>query len=144
MPNTAVHSEAWWIRKFTSFGFVYDEGMTSEVRAMAKLHNKDVAPNGKPYHGQHIWLHLMVFINPQVASLPQHHHLFHSEHGCYAGREKTKEGAFIGRPCGSVDSQKEETPLPEEFSPLKLTPEMDTKWEARVFLKEGGTIPQER
>ena len=113
--------------------------MTKELRDAAREHRSDVAPNGKTYKAQHMYLHLLVFINPQVASLPQHHHLFHSEHGCYGSRGK--DGSFIGRICGEGKAE-EETPLPKEWYPLELTPEMDTKWEERVFGKQEGVAPQ--
>ena len=113
--------------------------MTKELRDAAGATKNDLAPNEKTYQAQHIRLHLLVFINPQVASLPQHHHLFHSEHGCYGSR--AKDGSFIGRICGEGKAV-EETPLPEDWYPLKLTPEMDTKWEERVFPKQEGGAPQ--
>jgi hypothetical protein len=72
---------------------------------------------------------LQVFINPAVASLPEHAHLL-SEHGCY--KSKTQN-----RPCGTgmkkhIDT---ESKLPDSFLPLKITPDMDFAWEKLVFGK---------
>ena len=68
-----------------------------------------------------------VFINPAVASLPEHAHLL-AEHGCF--KSKTQN-----RPCGVGKKQLAETEskLPPEFLPLQITPEMDYAWEKLVF-----------
>lgn len=63
-------------------------------------------------------------INPAVASLPEHAHLF-PEFGCYAGRE---DGEIKHRECGTGRDGKLETALPSQFYPLKLTPQMDEDW----------------
>lgn len=80
-----VHFDDWWIRKYESYGFRYDKELTGKVRYIAQLEinrNNETAPNGEPYNAQHIWLSMKVFVNPVVASLPQHAHLF-PEHGWY-------------------------------------------------------------
>jgi hypothetical protein len=68
---------------------------------------------------------MKVFINPMVASLPEHAHLF-PEHGCYVGRDQPN------RPCGTGRGGDLETPLPKEYWPLELTPEMDSEWDTLV------------
>ena len=73
-----------------------------------------------------------MFINPVVASLPEHLHLF-AEDGCY--KEK-KAGKIVHRKCGfdgSTEEQATESKLPKSFQPLKLNREMDLAWEKLVF-----------
>jgi hypothetical protein len=107
---------------------VYSEKLTNAARQAASANKGDLAPNGKNYNAQHIWLHLLVFINPTVASLPQHHHIL-SEHGCYSG--KKEDGNYE---CGTKNNAKRvETPLPDDFLPLTLTTDMDAAWEKLVF-----------
>jgi Methyltransferase domain len=126
--HVEVHLDDWWIQKYESYGFRYDAKLTEKVRAIAsEEQNNDVlAPNGAKYNPQHIWLSMKVFINPAVASLPEHAHLF-PEHGCYGGRNSTH---VINRVCGTGnDEQKDvETPLPKELWPIELKPEMDDAW----------------
>jgi hypothetical protein len=66
---------------------------------------------------------MKVFINPIVAALPEHAHLF-PEHGCHTGK--------TNRICGTGRGGEIETPLPKEYWPLELTPEMDHAWETLV------------
>jgi len=74
--HVEVHDDQFWINKFTMFGFVYSEELTLRVRKLASLERrKGVAPNGMLMNAQHIWLTMVVFINPTVAALPQHSHL---------------------------------------------------------------------
>eukprot|EP00522_Entomoneis_paludosa_P014396 CAMPEP_0172460130 /NCGR_PEP_ID=MMETSP1065-20121228/35650_1 /TAXON_ID=265537 /ORGANISM="Amphiprora paludosa, Strain CCMP125" /LENGTH=54 /DNA_ID=CAMNT_0013215067 /DNA_START=9 /DNA_END=170 /DNA_ORIENTATION=+ len=47
----------WWIRKYQSYGFVYDEGLSQEVKMWAQQERSDktaVAPNGEHYNPQHV------------------------------------------------------------------------------------------
>lgn len=120
-------SDEWWIRKYESYGFRYSPELTKEIRdvAIKEKSQGKTAPNGEPYNAQHVWLTMKVFINPMVAALPQHAHLF-PELGCYEGRDK---GQILHRECGTGRSGALETPLAPSFFPLKLTPEMDAKWE---------------
>ena len=60
---------------------------------------------------------LKVFVNPVVAALPEHAHLF-PEAGCL-NKDKSR------RPCAAEFN---ESPLPEEYSPLPITEEMDDAW----------------
>lgn len=125
--HTEVHMDDWWIRKYESYGFQYSKELTDEIRKVAAQERQkgELSPNGQPYNAQHIWLTMKVFINPVVAALPQHAHLF-PEHGCYQSRSG---GELIHRECGSDGI---ETPLDESFYPLVLTPEMDKEWEEIV------------
>lgn len=50
-----------------------------------------------------------------------------AEHGCYHGminKKHTNRECNTGKGAG-----KEETPLPESFKPLNITPAMDKAWE---------------
>ncbi len=139
--HVEVHDQDWWIYKMQSFGFQFSETLTNRVRDVAaqefrtSLANPNrteyQAPNGVGYNAQHIWLTMMVFINPLVASLPQHAHLF-AEPGCFVSRVNTK---LTTRHCGEGGSALQhalETPLPPQFKPLELTPDMDVAWETLV------------
>jgi hypothetical protein len=127
--HVEVHDDAFWIQKFTMFGFVYSAELTEKMRAVAgKEAHTGVAPNGISLNAQHIWVNIKVFINPAVASLPQHAHLL-AEPGCFWKREGGKR---LNRECGdttlNANADATETKLPGEFAALKLTPEQDTKW----------------
>jgi trans-aconitate methyltransferase len=123
--HTEVHMDDWWIRKYEAYGFRYSSELTEEVRQVAKIekYNNTMAPNGEPYNAQHIWSSMKVFVNPSVAALPEHTHLF-PEFGCYRDT-RYKE-------CGTGKDGEWETPLAKSFYPLKLTPEMDDEWEKMV------------
>lgn len=124
--HVEVHDDDWWRTKMESSGFVYSAALTHQMRtaAAADVNLRDLVhdmtkKNMTNYAvGQHLRTSLQVFINPLVASLPEHQHLF-AEHGCYF---HTK-----GKECGKEGS-KNDTPLPESFKPLKLTQEMDDRW----------------
>lgn len=118
-----VHSDEWWIRKFESYGFKYDQKLTDDIRRVAteeadwpESDPRTVAPNGLKYRAIHFRT-IKVFINPVVASLPQHSHLF-PEHGCFP----------TGRVCGTGDKAELESPLPKSFWPLEPTQEEDEAW----------------
>lgn len=143
--HVEVHSDEWWIRKFETFGFKYDEALTLQVRSWAKQENgmKKSHPFSKTkgyYNPQHIWLSMKVFVNPVVASLPQHDHLFY-EPGCYDGR---KDGEIQHRKCGEKTGT-EESVVPDSFQPIKLSQQMDIKWQSLVLKAMGqpAEIPTE-
>lgn len=127
--HVEVHDDAFWIQKFTMFGFVYSEDLTKQIRDIAsKEQHSGVAPNGISLNAQHVWLNIKVFINPAVAALPQHAHLM-AEPGCFWKREAGKRW---NRACGDVKlnpmAGPMESVLPTEYEALKLTPDQDTKW----------------
>ena len=158
-PNPSM--DDWWIRKYESYGFQFSKELTDMIRGVAQQEiNSGNAPNGAKLNGaflfvaallsnwilrheqtyshpvsfsfataQHVWLTMKVFINPMVAALPQHAHLFF-EDGCYDG--KLDGGGIKHRKCGTGKWGHLETPLPEAFRPLVLTPEMDQAWEKLV------------
>jgi hypothetical protein len=121
--HVEVHDTNWWIIRFEMYGFVYSPILSERVRQVAKADKqvnttlKGVTSN--KYNPQHIWLHLLVFINPEVASLPQHAHLM-AENGCYGGRGHGDQNQvfLIHRECGTGKSGEHETKLPNEFKPI--------------------------
>ena len=90
--HVEVHDDRWWKLKYESFGLRYNEDLTELIRKKAsqernKMINVPVNnKHGKPahYNAQHVWGTMMVFLNPTVAALPSHQHLF-AEPGCYDG-----------------------------------------------------------
>lgn len=141
--HVEVHPNEWWIRKFESYGFRYDEAITEQVKNWARQERTNStfgrAPNGAPYGASHITTSLKVFVNPVVAALPEHAHLFPRD-GCFH-KYAPPGSAFksLTRPC----DQEGETPLPPEFAPLRLTPDMHKRWynaiRAKISVgKDGG------
>lgn len=79
--------------------------------------------------------HVKVFINPLVASLPEHHHLF-AEPGCFDG--KIKGGGVKKRDCGiggKPQARAVESRIPDSFLPIKLNKAMDDEWERLIYGK---------
>lgn len=105
-----LHSSEWWKRKFKSQGFVHDSEWS--VR-MVKLAEQDKAARLKS---------LDVFLNPLVASLPQHAHLFF-EHGCYKNYPPIQT-----QPCQANHRRRTETALPDIFLPFELDVTADELW----------------
>ena len=133
--HVEVHNDVWWKAKFQAHGFVYSEDLTQMVRETAKKEKQDeiAAFRGQNYNAQHVWTTMQVFINPAVASLPQHAHLF-AEDGCYEGREN---GQLVHKPCGEYvkrDGTKDSThtAMDPNFLPLEITPEQDEKWKKLI------------
>jgi len=122
--HVEVHHDDWWIERMQSYGLVYSKSLTERVKKSAKKERDSAkkAPNGEPYNAQHVWLNALVYINPAVASLPKHQHLF-SEHGCFDYRNQPN------RPC---ESKRGETEMIDEYLSLKLTKDMDEDWENLV------------
>jgi hypothetical protein len=126
--HVEVHPEDWWVRKLESYGFRYDNELTMRSRKAATdeiLGKNSTGPNGKPYAAHHVMSTIKVFINPVVAALPEHAHLFPRD-GCFERYGNSTKGETFAktRPCG----EGVETPLPASFEPLKVTPEMQQKW----------------
>ena len=69
-------------------GFIYSAHLTDTARTIASkdqsLRNLtlDMTEDNLYFVGQHVYMNVQVFINPLVAALPQHAHLF-TEHGCF-------------------------------------------------------------
>ncbi len=83
--HTEVRLSWWWKSRFEAAGFVFSSDLTALVRQYA------VAGKQSEFDSQHICMSMLVFINPAVARLPQHAHLF-GGHGCVWGDN-------IGIPC---------------------------------------------
>eukprot|EP00546_Thalassionema_frauenfeldii_P008542 CAMPEP_0178924556 /NCGR_PEP_ID=MMETSP0786-20121207/17398_1 /TAXON_ID=186022 /ORGANISM="Thalassionema frauenfeldii, Strain CCMP 1798" /LENGTH=399 /DNA_ID=CAMNT_0020599291 /DNA_START=311 /DNA_END=1510 /DNA_ORIENTATION=+ len=127
--HVEVHDESWWIHRMEMFGFVYSEDLTKRIKAVANEeanYSNATAPNGLLLNGQHIWHTMKVFINPAVASLPQHAHLL-AEPGCYDGFGHNRE-------CGSGEDglngeqAKLETKLPDEYKAIPTYRQQDLNW----------------
>lgn len=140
--HVEVHDEEWWITRYESFGFRYSAILTQKVRQAAKqerdrckndiTNSTNLAPDGNAYNAQHVWLTMMVFINPAVAALPQHAHLM-AEPGCWKGRiERTRDQTdpIIHTNC---DSRRGESDIPASFLPLRTTPQMQEMWKNKVI-----------
>ncbi|KAL7543766.1 hypothetical protein ACHAXR_013076 [Thalassiosira sp. AJA248-18] len=150
--HVEVHSHSWWQVKMEAMGFVYSDILTNEmkkkahedknradlVKVMKQHWTKDrierTQNRTKHNIAQHLWTTLQVFINPLVASLPEHAHLF-AEHGCLIGKNYGSAGeekkATYHQECGKEGLGKGAsnlTPLPESFKPLHMSKEMDDKW----------------
>jgi cyclopropane fatty-acyl-phospholipid synthase-like methyltransferase len=62
--HVEVHSNDWWIRKYESYGFRYDQKLTDEIREIAMYEMDIFPPNGERLKPQHIFTTAKVFINP--------------------------------------------------------------------------------
>lgn len=127
-----IHDDEWWIRKYRSYGFIYDEELTKQTKLWARSESRRT-PGGDRYRASHVIQSVKVFINPAVAALPQHSHLLF-EHGCL---DKWQPGNILTKPCTSEQGL---SPLPEGFAPLKLDVSGTDKWED--FLLNHTTIGQ--
>ena len=120
--HVEVHKDDWWIRKYEAYGFKYDSKLTKELRGIARQEKKSnqtqFPPNDEEYNAQHVWTSMKVFINPAVAALPQHAHLF-GEFGCFGGK------IGVSRECKNAEK---ETLLDPSFYPLNLTIAQDEAW----------------
>lgn len=113
------------------YGFRYDDKLTKFVRRIARdeatRNPKIFPPTGKRYGAQHVFTSMKVFINPVVASLPEHAHLF-ATHGCYKGKGPNGILDIVNRECGTGKDGPMETKLDQAFLPLPLTNEQDEAW----------------
>eukprot|EP01041_Mallomonas_annulata_P009475 gene9475-19681_t len=77
--HVEVRENWWWKARFQAAKFVYSPELSELVRNSAKALENRLA-------GSRIANFMHVYINPEVASLPQHAHIF-SGHGCIFGNE---------------------------------------------------------
>lgn len=126
--HVEVHDDDWWIQKYESYGFRYSQKMSDQIKNWAQL-DAHKSLDGNRFRAQHIRLSMKVFVNPAVASLPEHAHLF-PEQGCHVKREAEgpNKGQLVHRECGVGKSAHLESKLPESFKPLALTEKMDQDW----------------
>jgi hypothetical protein len=133
--HVEIHPDTWWIRKFESYGFRYSEDLTKETRSWAAQEHANLTlPDGSKPNPQHIWLSMKVFVNPAVAALPQHAHLF-PRHGCFVSYATPGAPFTITRACQNTDG---ESALPDSYQPLAIKPEMHQQWVK--IIKQGLTV----
>jgi hypothetical protein len=72
--HVEIHEPWWWHGRMAANGFIYSEDLTERVRNAARATCVQAL-------GLRIVNRMMVFINPAVASLPRHDHLFGGD-GC--------------------------------------------------------------
>ena len=108
--HVEVRPEWWWISRFHSQSFIYDASLTAATKLQAWNERFTYQERSGKLNaiGQHIQRNMMVFINPLVASLPRHKHLF-SGNGCYSGNNNNEDG---GVACNGADA------LPDDYKPL--------------------------
>jgi hypothetical protein len=120
--HVEVRPDSWWIRKYEMYGFKFSQELTDQIRKIVDEEKGQIfPPTGQRMFAQHIGISIKVFINPLVAALPEHAHLFGGVGGCH------KEGlgeSIVNRECG----EDKETPLDPTYFPLKLTEEQDEAW----------------
>jgi hypothetical protein len=138
--HVEVHLDEWWLNKFQLYGFQYSEILTQQIRkvalderhsAQADLTNpENLGPDGEFWNAQHVWLTMMVFVNPAVAALPEHAHLM-AEPGCYQGqsaeREILQKECEETKPGGEASSK-----LPDSYKSIHPTKEKQQAWFAKV------------
>lgn len=108
--HVEVHDQMWWRLRMAAQGFIYSDELTETVRGMAKAGRNSTSGD----ESAHLIHSMMVFINPRVASMPQHHHLI-GGNGCYGNKINNRDG---GVPCTGEDA------LPARYEALlecKLT-----------------------
>jgi hypothetical protein len=77
--HVEVRSPWWWISRMTAAGFIYSQELSDYVRIFAEAGNVNSTNTGYKLQRR-----LMVFINPAVAALRKHDHLF-GGNGCIYG-----------------------------------------------------------
>lgn len=117
--HVEVHAHWWWRARFEAQGFIFSQELTDLARKFASdgVHRNPKLPDGQ---AQHLIHGLRVFINPEVASLPQHHHLIGGG-GCYDDSVDNNNG---GLECTGPDE------LPGDYLPL-----LNCKWEPNRMFK---------
>lgn len=129
--HTEVHNDLWWRSKFESHGFIYSEDYTKKLRSIAQVERgeKKKFPVGDVnYDGARIAGTMMVFINPLVASRPEHAHLF-AEPGCFVDYKKPNVH------CGEekdLQARAVNSPIPEEYKFIPYKEEQHLAWEQCV------------
>lgn len=135
--HAEVHRDDWWINKYTAMsGLIYSPALTEKIREKAR---EDAGPlpvavnNDKTnYLPAHIRRTTLAFINPAVAGLDKHEHLF-AEPGCFTDYGKPnfpcgEKTLPNGRPNKDIV-----TSVPDRFLPLKVQKENEKQWEEKVF-----------
>ena len=112
-----VHPDWWWVARMELAGFVYSPMLTNLVwRVATRFRNQG--------NGQHIIHTTHVYINPKVASLPEHAHLM-GMLGCFSpwpdanGTVDSDSPARQSSVCEKADG------LPARFLPVHRTGNFD-------------------
>jgi hypothetical protein len=132
--HVEVHSITWWIRRLEMQGWKFDPQLTSMIRKLAEIETDDMmpSPDGLTYDARDIRISMMVFVNPGIARLPQHAHLF-PEDGCFKGKDGNSINApAIQRKCATGAGVKTETALDKSFQSLEIDEKGEKLWERRV------------
>lgn len=144
--HTEVHDDDWWRAKFTMYGFQYSEVLTMRVRDIARKEKmagikfpvKDGDDKDQTYCPQHVFTSMNVFINPAVASRPEHAHLL-SEPGCYNSRRPVGDRhAACGTAEDDGDGKIINTPLPDKFNFIPYKEDKHKEWEAYLLKNTEG------
>lgn len=107
--HVEVKDQRWWITRFEAQGFVFSSGLTHDIRMYSR---KGRNMNSTKVMGSHISNSMMVFINPTVASRPEHQHIM-GGHGCFhPGKSSYDNFGNTGVPCKGVDA------LPPQYEAL--------------------------
>lgn len=116
--HVEVHNHLWWRARMEAQGFVFSQELTDLARKIS-LDGASAAPPSEhvPGMSQHLIHGLRVFINPEVASMRQHHHLI-GGHGCPDDSVDNTNG---GVECKGVDA------LPRDYQPL-----LDCVWDHKT------------
>lgn len=123
--HVEVHPDIWWINRFELQGFVHSPSLTKVFRKVAQ------DSKGDGFNAQHLWTSGLAFLNPKVASRPEHQHLM-GDPGCFTQSDRSF-------PCGTKNGQGRTVAdtLPTRFQPAFRTP---TKWDddlAKAYVLEG-------
>jgi 2-polyprenyl-3-methyl-5-hydroxy-6-metoxy-1,4-benzoquinol methylase len=132
--HTEVHSTEYWIERFEMQGFKYSKSMSNKAHTIIanEAFTNIPFPTGGKYNGQRMRNNFMVFINPPVASLPEHAHLL-AEPGCY--NELGKASGNTAIQCGeeiNPNGRAVSTPLPDHYKPIPYKEEKHLEWEALI------------
>ena len=121
--HVEVHHNSWWIRKYKSYRFKYDKTLTKEAKKIAESSKyKSTSPYKIYLDNVYVRSRLMVFVNPVVAALPEHAHLF-PKMGCSGGENDKEEIAH--RKCLKVKGES----LPGNWmNPLNVTETVHQNW----------------
>jgi hypothetical protein len=106
-----VHKEWWWNAKLEAAGFQYNSKLTQLVRRQAANDRETfIEGTGNESAMAQYLGGIMVFINPLIASMDKHSHIF-SGHGCYSvdGVIANQDG---GDPCKGLEK------LPEMYASI--------------------------
>jgi Glycosyl transferases group 1 len=128
--SVEVHSKEWWTVQFERHGFQLSHELTGQVREAARLDATSSAnergPDGQPYRTRDLAEDALVFLNPRVASLDRHDHLF-PEIGCSNGGADIN-GTIVHRECGRGRGETTESALDIAYLPPPILTYKSEMW----------------